>query len=218
MNNNSLPSLSNKRKLTEQQQNFLSALAVQAKGNINKALDMAGYKETSYYNVINNLKDEIVEVATKILAKSAPQASQKLVEILESDDPIPQVNAKLQAAQTLLDRVGVAKRDKLDITHTSASGIFLLPTKLKLFSLNTLRAMFYKTAVFVIKRNSSSEILDIYSIIQSEEDRATPFKIDALLQNTKELKKIQKENYQISLEYNFDSRYEIIDKVVTTII
>ena len=90
---------------------------------------MAGYKETSYYNVINNLKDEIVEVATKILAKSAPQASQKLVEILESDDPIPQVNAKLQAAQTLLDRVGVAKRDKIDVTHTSASGIFLLPEK-----------------------------------------------------------------------------------------
>ena len=95
-------------------------------------MDIAGYKETSYYNVINNLKEEIVDVATKILAKSAPQASQKLVEILESDDPIPQVNAKLQAAQTLLDRVGVAKRDKLDVTHTSASGIFLLPTKKEL--------------------------------------------------------------------------------------
>ena len=129
MNNNFLPSLSNKRKLTEQQQNFLSALAVQAKGDINKALNMAGYKETSYYNVINSLKDEIVDVATKILAKSAPQASQKLVEILNSDDPIPQVNAKLQAAQTLLDRVGVAKRDKLDVTHTATSGIFLLPEK-----------------------------------------------------------------------------------------
>ena len=87
------------------------------------------YKRQSYYNVINSLKDEIVDVATKILAKSAPQASQKLVEILNSDDPIPQVNAKLQAAQTLLDRVGVAKRDKLDVTHTATSGIFLLPEK-----------------------------------------------------------------------------------------
>ena len=75
------------------------------------------------------MKDEIIDVATKILAKSAPQASNKLVEILNSDDPIPQVNAKLQAAQTLLDRVGVAKRDKLDITHTSESGIFILPEK-----------------------------------------------------------------------------------------
>ena len=73
-----------------------------------------------------------VEVATKILAKSAPMASQKLVEILMSDDPIPQVGAKLQAAQTLLDRVGVAKRDKLDVTHTAASGIFILPNKEKI--------------------------------------------------------------------------------------
>ena len=129
MNTSFLPSLDNKRKLTEQQQTFLSTLATSAKGDINRALDIAGYKETSYYNVIQSLKDEIIDVATKILAKSAPQASQKLVEILNSDDPIPQVNAKLQAAQTLLDRVGVAKRDKLDVTHTATSGIFLLPEK-----------------------------------------------------------------------------------------
>ena len=129
MNTSFLPSLDNKRKLTEQQQTFLSTLATSAKGDINKALNIAAYKETSYYNVINSLKEEIVDVATKILAKSAPQASQKLVEILNSDDPIPQVNAKLQAAQTLLDRVGVAKRDKLDVTHTATSGIFLLPEK-----------------------------------------------------------------------------------------
>ena len=129
MNTSFLPSLDNKRKLTEQQQTFLSTLATSAKGDINKALNIAGYKETSYYNVINSLKEEIVDVATKILAKSAPQASQKLVEILNSDNPIPQVNAKLQAAQTLLDRVGVAKRDKLDVTHTATSGIFLLPEK-----------------------------------------------------------------------------------------
>ena len=129
MNTSFLPSLDNKRKLTEQQQTFLSTLATSAKGDINKALNIAGYKETSYYNVIQSLKDEIIDVATKILAKSAPQASQKLVEILNSDDPIPQVNAKLQAAQTLLVRVGVSKRDKLDVTHTATSGIFLLPEK-----------------------------------------------------------------------------------------
>ena len=129
MVNNYLPSLDNKRKLTEQQESFLSALASEAKGDINKALDIAGYKPGASYAVINSLKDEIIDVATKILAKSAPQASNKLVEILNSDDPIPQVNAKLQAAQTLLDRVGVAKRDKLDVTHNVGSGIFILPEK-----------------------------------------------------------------------------------------
>ena len=130
MNNNFLPTNSDKkRKLTEQQQAFLSALATSAKGNIKLALQEAGYADSSKYNVIDTLKDEIIDVATKILAKSAPRASHKLVEILESDDPIPQVNAKLQAAQTLLDRVGISKRDKLDVNHTIASGIFIIPQK-----------------------------------------------------------------------------------------
>ena len=130
MNNNFLLTNSDKkRKLTEQQQAFLSALATSAKGNIKLALQEAGYADSSKYNVIDTLKDEIIDVATKILAKSAPIASQKLVEILESDDPIPQVNAKLQAAQTLLDRVGISKRDKLDVNHTIASGIFIIPQK-----------------------------------------------------------------------------------------
>ena len=131
MNNSLLPP-EKKRELNEQQQKFLDALAHEARGNIKQALAIAGYAETSQSNIVNSLKDEIVEVATKILAKSAPMASQKLVEILMSDDPIPQVGAKLQAAQTLLDRVGVAKRDKLDVTHTAASGIFILPNKEKI--------------------------------------------------------------------------------------
>ena len=131
MNNSLLPP-QKKRELNEQQQKFLDALAHEAKGNIKQALAIAGYAETSQSNIVSSLKDEIVEVATKILAKSAPMASQKLVEILMSDDPIPQVGAKLQAAQTLLDRVGVAKRDKLDVTHTAASGIFILPNKEKI--------------------------------------------------------------------------------------
>lgn len=135
MNNSLLPP-EKKRQLTEQQQKFLDALAGESKGNIKQALAIAGYAETSQSNIISSLKDEIVEVATKILAKSAPMASQKLVEILMSDDPIPQVNAKLQAAQTLLDRVGVAKKDKLDVTHNIQSGIFILPDKDKIIDAN----------------------------------------------------------------------------------
>lgn len=135
MNNSLLPP-EKKRELNEQQQKFLDALAHEAKGNIKQALAIAGYAETSQSNIVSSLKDEIVDVATKILAKSAPMASQKLVEILMSDDPIPQVGAKLQAAQTLLDRVGVAKRDKLDVTHTAASGIFILPNKEQLIDAN----------------------------------------------------------------------------------
>ena len=134
MNNSLLPP-QKKKEPNEQQQKFLDALAHEAKGNIKQALAIAGYAETSQSNIVSSLKDEIVDVATKILAKSAPMASQKLVEILMSDDPIPQVGAKLQAAQTLLDRVGVAKRDKLDVTHTATSGIFILPDKEKVINI-----------------------------------------------------------------------------------
>jgi len=129
MNNSYLPDNNSKRKLTEQQQAFLDALSGAAKGNIKQALQIAGYQETSQSHVVDSLKEEIIEVANKILATSAPKASQKLVDILDSDDPIPQVGAKLQAAQTLLDRVGISKREKLDVTHTAVGGIFLLPEK-----------------------------------------------------------------------------------------
>ena len=136
MNNSFLPDGNTKRKLTEQQENFLHALSGEAKGNITKALEIAGYSPTSKSHVVDSLKEEIIEVANKILATSAPRASQKIVEILDSDDPIPQVSAKLQAAQTLLDRVGIAKRDKLDVTHTAAGGIFLLPEKKTIIDVN----------------------------------------------------------------------------------
>ena len=70
-----------------------------------------------------------MDVANTILAHSAPKAAQSLVEVLESDRPIPQASVKLQAAQTLLDRVGVAKKEHLNINHNVTGGIFLLPNK-----------------------------------------------------------------------------------------
>ena len=71
----------------------------------------------------------MIQLASDVLARSAPQAAFKLVEIMNSDRPLPQVGNKLQAAQTILDRVGVAKRDRLDVTHKAAGGIFILPEK-----------------------------------------------------------------------------------------
>ena len=39
----------NNRNLTEQQQKFLDALSGEAQGDIKAALQVAGYKDTSYY-------------------------------------------------------------------------------------------------------------------------------------------------------------------------
>ena len=113
-----------KRTLTEKQEKFLSALAGEANGDARKALTVAGYEQTSYYAVLDSLKEEVVDVANSILAHSAPKAAAKLVDVLESDAPIPQVGAKLQAAQTLLDRVGISKRVRVDVNHSVTGGIF----------------------------------------------------------------------------------------------
>ena len=115
-----------KRELTEKQQKFLDTLGSEARGDIKHALKVAGYEDTSYYAVVKSLRQEIIDTANTILAHSAPKAAAKLVEVLESDAPIPQVNAKLQAAQTLLDRVGVAKREHINaVSYTHLT----LPTK-----------------------------------------------------------------------------------------
>ena len=117
------------RKLTAKQEKFLDTLGGEAKGDLKEALRLAGYEDTSYYAVVKALKEQIVDVANTILAHSAPKAAQSLVEVLESDRPIPQASVKLQAAQTLLDRVGVSKKEHLNINHNVTGGIFLLPNK-----------------------------------------------------------------------------------------
>lgn len=95
-----------------------------------------------------------------------------------------------------------------------ASDIFILPTQQKYFSLDVLKAMYYRNAVFLMEENHASEIIDTFSLIQSTEDRSVSFKVDSLLINKKELKKIQKENEKIaqnnSLEQSIDKIREIL--------
>ena len=126
-----LPSIDNaqtKRELTEKQQMFLEQL-VECQGDAKKAAELAGYK-SHYHHVVKGLKSEILELTQEVLANAAPKAAFKLVEIMDSKKPIIQANNKLTAAQTLLDRVGVSKVDKVDVTHNmNAGGIFLMPDK-----------------------------------------------------------------------------------------
>ena len=118
----------NKRQLTEKQQSFLNHL-VDTQGDAKKAAELAGYS-SHYHHIVKNLKEEILELTQEILANSAPKAAFKVIEIMDSKKPVVQAANKLSAAQTLLDRVGVSKVDKVDINHNmNNSGIFLMPDK-----------------------------------------------------------------------------------------
>ena len=126
-----LPSIDNntrKRELTDKQQAFLTHL-VETQGDAKEAAKLAGYS-SHYHHVVKTLKSEILELTQEVLANSAPKAAFKLVEIMESNRPIIQANNKLAAAQTLLDRVGVGKVDRVDVNHNvNSGGIFLMPDK-----------------------------------------------------------------------------------------
>ena len=121
---NNLPT---ERKLTEKQQLFLDNL-IETKGNLKLSAELAGYSG-NHYQVIRSLKEEIVDLASNVLAREAPSAAFKLVEVMSSNTALPQANVKLQAAQTILDRVGLGKQERMSIDHNVQGGIFILPEK-----------------------------------------------------------------------------------------
>lgn len=116
-----------KRNLTEKQQSFLDNL-VETRGDFKKSAELAGYSG-NHYQILKSLKHEVVDLASDVLAREAPTAAFKLIEVLNSDRPVPQANYKLQAAQTILDRAGVVKTDKVQVDHSVSGGIFILPEK-----------------------------------------------------------------------------------------
>ena len=117
-----------KKELTTKQQSFLDCL-IETGGDPKLAAEKAGYAANTHWQVTKALKTEIIDLASNILAQSAPKAAMKLVDVKESDTPVPQANIRLQAAQTILDRIGLGKTDRLDVNHKSSGGIFVLPAK-----------------------------------------------------------------------------------------
>ena len=120
--------MKNKKELTTKQQAFLDNI-IPCGGNLRQAAEIAGYAPGSYTTIAKDLRKEIIELAENVMAFNAPQAAVKVVEMITSDTPVPQANVRLQAAQTLLDRVGLGKKDKLEVDVQGSQGLFILPAK-----------------------------------------------------------------------------------------
>ena len=118
-----------KRNLTDMQEKFLDVLFAEARGNPREAARLAGYSENSYSKVIRNLKKEITELAENHLSTHSAQAANRLITLLDEDGTTPQASIRLAAANSILDRVGLTKKDQLDINMKALHGIFILPAK-----------------------------------------------------------------------------------------
>ncbi len=129
------------KELTDKQRTFLSVLFSEADGDPRKAAELAGYAPTSYPRVVQGLKDEIyprvvqglkdeiIERAESVLAAHSPQAALGISRALTDDGSIPGANIRMEAAKQILDRVGLVKKEKIDVNAKVAHGIFVLPAK-----------------------------------------------------------------------------------------
>lgn len=124
--------MSNKDKLplTEKQDAFLDALLYEAKGNVREAMRIAGYSGGTRPNeVLRSLKEEIIERTQLMLAANAPKAAVGLVDVIDDPSALGARNAVAAAAQ-ILDRVGVIKKEQIQVESTGQA-MFILPPKSK---------------------------------------------------------------------------------------
>ena len=117
------------KELTDQQKTFLNALFGEANGSPKLAGEIAGYSEHSYPKVVKSLKDEILQRAEEVMASYSPKATMGLVKAMDEDGSVPGASIRVEAAKQILDRVGLTKKEKLDVNLKSISGIFILPPK-----------------------------------------------------------------------------------------
>ncbi len=123
-------SLPAKRELTSKQQIFLDTF-ISNGGNTLNAIEVAGYSPTSRRWLVRSLKNEIIELTRTHLAGASFKAANRLLEGLDADGTLPssQMDTRLKAANDILDRVGISKRQEIEHTGEIVHGVVLLPSK-----------------------------------------------------------------------------------------
>ncbi|MCT7498060.1 glycosyltransferase [Aliarcobacter cryaerophilus] len=120
--------------------------------------------------------------------------------------------SKLEPKIILLDE----SKEKLDELYL-ISDVFLLPIYNKNIASSIIKAMFCKCVVFSTMNNDAKEIIDVYATMENPNDPSTAFKIDAILFDENELKKIKKQNRNIALEMSLDKNIEKFNDILTKI-
>ena len=120
--------------------------------------------------------------------------------------------SKLEPKIILLDE----SKENLDELYL-ISDVFLLPSYNKNIASSVIKAMFCKCVVFSTMNNDAKEILDVYATMENPNDPSTAFKIDAILFDENELKKVKKQNRNIALEMSLDKNIEKFNDILTKI-
>jgi len=115
------------RQLTDKQQKFLSVLFDEANGDVVTAKKLAGYSNSSSTtDIMKGIKEEILEATQMYMARNAPRAAVAMTGALVDPTELG-IRDKMVAAKDLLDRVGLAKTEKMEVQ--ASGGVVLMPPK-----------------------------------------------------------------------------------------
>lgn len=123
--------MANKQKeYTTMEKAFLEHLFGEAQGNFRKAMQMAGYGDNvSVSQIRRQLQDEIIQAAKEYMSGAAVRAIFATEDVLDSPNQLGAAN-RIKAANSLLDRAGLAKPETGDVKLSVGSGgIIILPAK-----------------------------------------------------------------------------------------
>jgi len=90
-----------------------------------RACVAAGYEPNYHSVLVRSLRDDILDRTNHELAMSAPKAAYKLTEALDGEGS----QLSFKAVESVLDRVGIAKKQQMEVTSESSIPLFILPEK-----------------------------------------------------------------------------------------
>lgn len=114
------------KELSVEHQAFIDALLT-TRGNVTKAAELTGFSVQYGYRLMKLLREHIIATAEEVLALHAIRATNVLIDGMEGDLEIG-ANNQIESAKQVLDRIGLVKKDKVEISGP-AGGIFLFPEK-----------------------------------------------------------------------------------------
>lgn len=115
--------------VSELQEKFIDAL-FDTKGSVPRAADLVGISTASAYGLVKgSLRKLIIQRAEEILALYGPRAVFTLADSVDECSEVPMSPIRLEGAKQILDRIGIIKKEQIDINANVNTPLFILPAK-----------------------------------------------------------------------------------------
>ena len=98
-------------------------------GNTKLAAQAAGYGITDHSRLVRKMKDEILKNAQEQLIAHAPVAVSKLIDAMDEDGSTAKAAERLKAVESVLDRIGVSKKQEMVFGTVENTPLFFIPAK-----------------------------------------------------------------------------------------